>query len=209
MLTHHKIWSAIDKLAEKNNISVSALAKRAGLDPTTFNKSKRITGDGRPRWPSTESVSKILTATDSSIETFMALLSSQTAKPGRAIPLIGMAQAGGTHPFLSDGVPAVNQIDEIYFPDIRDDNAYALEISGDSMLPLYREGDVVIISPAAPVRRGDRVVVRTRKGELLAKILSRQTNDAIELKSMNSGFADRVLNTNEIAWVARVVWASQ
>ena len=56
MLTHDQIWNAIDRLAARAGLSPSALAKRAGLDPTTFNKSKRITPDGRERWPSTESV---------------------------------------------------------------------------------------------------------------------------------------------------------
>ena len=63
MLTHDQIWNALDRLAERAGLSASALAKRAGLDPTTFNKSKRITPDGRERWPSTESVAKALAAT--------------------------------------------------------------------------------------------------------------------------------------------------
>ena len=41
MLTHKQVWSALDALAERHSMSVSALAKIAGLDPTTFNKSKR------------------------------------------------------------------------------------------------------------------------------------------------------------------------
>ena len=62
MLSHETIWSAIDTLAERHQLTPSALAKRAGLDPTSFNKSKRFGPDGRKRWPSTESVSKVLEA---------------------------------------------------------------------------------------------------------------------------------------------------
>ena len=64
MLTHGQIWTALDRLAERSGLSPSALAKRAGLDPTTFNKSKRITSDGRERWPSTESLAKALVSRD-------------------------------------------------------------------------------------------------------------------------------------------------
>ena len=64
MLTHDQIWTALDRLAERAGITTSALARRAGLDPTTFNKSKRVTGEGRERWPSTESVAKSLAATN-------------------------------------------------------------------------------------------------------------------------------------------------
>ena len=71
MLTHHQIWTALDRLAEHAGLSPSGLAKRAGLDPTTFNKSKRITNDGRERWPSTESVAKALAATNTAIDAFV------------------------------------------------------------------------------------------------------------------------------------------
>lgn len=67
MFTHSEIWNAIDKLAEGKGYSPSGLAKKAGLDPTTFNKSKRLSADGKPRWPSTESISKILTVTGSTL----------------------------------------------------------------------------------------------------------------------------------------------
>ena len=56
MLTHDQVWTALDRLADRAGMSASGLAKKAGLDPTTFNKSKRVTADGRERWPSTESI---------------------------------------------------------------------------------------------------------------------------------------------------------
>src|SRR5262249_58625728 len=74
MLTHAQIWTALDRLAARAGLSPSGLAKRSGLDPTTFNKSKRITPDGRARWPSTESVAKALAATSTTVETFVQLI---------------------------------------------------------------------------------------------------------------------------------------
>ena len=59
-------------------------AKAAGLDPTTFNKSKRITVEGRPRWPSTESISKALTATGTTLQNFVALVEGSGIVPARA-----------------------------------------------------------------------------------------------------------------------------
>ena len=47
MLKHTDIWRAIDRLAAQHGLSASGLARRAGLDPTTFNKSKRTTNDGK------------------------------------------------------------------------------------------------------------------------------------------------------------------
>ena len=210
MLTHSQIWTAIDRLAERSGLSASALAKRSGLDPTTFNKSKRITPDGRERWPSTESVAKALAATNTEVDAFVQLI-EDTAR-GRAIqsvPLIGVAEAGAGGYFDDGGFPVGKGWDEVASPVVTDEHAYALEISGDSMKPAYRDGDVIVVSPAAPVRRYDRVVVKTRDGEVMVKELRRRTSKTVELQSLNPMHADRTLPANEIEWIARIVWASQ
>jgi phage repressor protein C with HTH and peptisase S24 domain len=209
MLTHAQIWSAIDGLAKRYELSPSGLAKRAGLDPTTFNKSKRITPGGRARWPSTESVAKSLAATGASLEQFVALISESTLSPAEAVPLLGFAEAGTGGYFDDGGFPAGKGWDEIAFPAVDDDHAYALEISGDSMQPAYRDGTVIIVSPAVPIRRGDRVVVKTKDGEVMAKEFKRKTTKSWELKSLNPEHPDRTLPSEEVLWVARIVWASQ
>lgn len=211
MLSHDQIWSAIDALAERYGFTASGLAKRAGLDATTFNRSKRVGADGRERWPSTESLAKILAATGASLDEFMALVADtgRQAIRQRTIPLIGFAQVGTGGFFDKDGLPTGPGWDEVGFPDIGDDKVYALEINGDSMLPLYRDGDTIIVSPSAPVRRGDRVVVRTVDGEVMAKELKRKTLKTVELASLNPEHPDRVLQLSDVAFIARVIWASQ
>jgi phage repressor protein C with HTH and peptisase S24 domain len=209
MLTHAQIWSAIDRLAARAGLSASGLAKRAGLDPTTFNKSKRITPEGRARWPSTESVSKSLAATGVTIEQFVALISDSARPPAEAVPLIGFAEAGAGGYFDDGGFPAGKGWDEIPFPAVDDEHAYALEISGDSMQPAFRDGTVIIVSPAAPIRRGDRVVVKTKSGEVMAKELKRKTAKSLELRSLNPEHDDRTIASDQVVWVARIVWASQ
>ncbi|WP_431304910.1 S24 family peptidase [Sediminicoccus sp. BL-A-41-H5] len=216
-MRHDDIWRAIDSLAAENGLSASGLARKAGLDATAFNPSKRIGPDGRARWPSTESVAKVLGATGAGIEAFAALVSGQAAlpslsrgpRPTRRIPLIGLAQAGGEGFFDDAGFPVGGSWDEISLPEISDPNAYALEISGDSMEPVFRDGDVVIVSPASPVRRGDRVVVRTRLGEVMAKELKRQSAKRIELGSLNPAHPDYSFDLPDIAWLHRILWASQ
>ena len=207
-LTHSQIWTALDRLAARSKLSPSGLAKRSGLDPTTFNKSKRITPDGRARWPSTESIAKALSATSVSVESFVSLISESNGAT-QSIPLIGFAEAAANGFFDDAGFPAGKSWDEIAFPGMTDERAYALEISGDSMLPAYRDGDVIVVSPAAPVRRGDRVVVKTGSGEIMVKELKRQTAKQIELKSLGSDHPERTLTLEDVAWLARVVWASQ
>jgi phage repressor protein C with HTH and peptisase S24 domain len=210
MLTHAQVWSAIDGLAARAGLSASGLARRAGLDPTTFNKSKRVTAAGRARWPSTESIAKALAATGTSIDAFVGLIGqSRSGAAGRVVPLIGFAEAETGGCFDDDGFPAGNGWNEFAFPAVGDEHAYALEISGKSMEPAYRDGDVIVVSPAAPVRRGDRVVVRTKGGEIMAKMLERRTAKSIELRSLNAAHGDRTLAAADVLWMARIVWASQ
>jgi len=209
MLTHAQVWSAIDRLATRAGLSASGLAKRAGLDPTTFNKSKRVTGEGRARWPSTESIAKALAATGTPVEAFVELISAGDAPSTRAVPLLGFAEAGAGGYFDDGGYPVGEGWDRIAFPAVSDEHAYALEVSGHSMEPAYRDGDVIVVSPAAPIRRGDRVVVRTRSGEVMAKELKRRTAKSIELRSLNPEHADRAIATSDVLWIARILWASQ
>lgn len=174
--------------------------------------------DGRPRWPSTESIAKVLDATNASLEEFTALVSGaraiassalRTAAATRRVPLIGLAQAGGEGYFDDAGYPVGGSWEEVTLPDITDANAYALEISGESMEPMFRDGDTVIVSPNAPVRRGDRVVVRTTTGEVMAKQLTRRSARRVELKSLNPAHPNYSFELSEIVWIHRIVWASQ
>src|SRR4030088_278984 len=208
VLTHGQIWTALDRLAERAGFSPSGLAKRAGLDPTTFNKSKRITADGRERWPSTESVSKALAATNSSIDTFVQLI-GDGARGSQSVPLLGFAQAGAGGHFDDGGFPAGKGWDEVALPSTSDEHAYALEISGDSMKPAYRDGDIIVVSPGTPIRRGDRVVVKTSGGEVMVKELKRRTAKLLELQSVNPAHADRTLDADQVEWMSRMVWGSQ
>jgi phage repressor protein C with HTH and peptisase S24 domain len=125
------------------------------------------------------------------------------------VPVIGYAQAGNAGYFDDAGYPVGAGWDELLFPSLGDPHAYALEVSGDSMEPVYRDGDTIIVSPAAQIRRGDRVVVRTKGGEVMAKQLTRETATRIELMSINRAHPDRVIPRADIAWMARIIWASQ
>jgi len=209
MLTHAQVWSAIDRLAARAGLSASGLARRAGLDPTTFNKSKRITSEGRARWPSTESIAKALGATGTPMDVFVELINAGGGLAAPAVPLLGFAEAGAGGYFDDGGFPVGEGWEEIAFPAVSDDHAYALEVSGASMEPAYRDGDVIIVSPAAPIRRDDRVVVRTRGGEVMVKELKRRTAKSIELRSLNAAHADRTIAAADVLWIARILWASQ
>ena len=208
MLSHGEIWGAIDRLALKLSISPSRLARDAGLDATSFNKSKRITAAGKPRWPSTESISKVLRTVNMDFEDF-ACMAKNKGSSGPAIPVIGLAQAGDEGFFDDAGFPCGGSWEDVRVPGELDENVYALEIAGDSMDPVLRAGDKVLVAPNATVRRGDRVVVKTTEGEVMAKELRKLTDSRIELASLNPDYEDRALSRKDVQWIGRIIWVSQ
>jgi phage repressor protein C with HTH and peptisase S24 domain len=209
MLTHAQIWAAIDRLAARTGLSASGLAKRAGLDPTTFNKSKRVTREGRERWPSTESVAKSLAATGVSLDEFVGLISERTGETARKLPVLGFAQATGTGHFDLRGQPLGQDWEEIAFPMLTDAGAYALKVTGEELAPTYRDGATLVISPASPPRRGDRVVLMTRAGELMLAELRNPPGTSIDVRPLAGTQTERALAADDVAWIARIVWASQ
>jgi phage repressor protein C with HTH and peptisase S24 domain len=209
MLSHKGIWSAVDALAARYGLSPSGLAKKAGLDPTTFNVSKRISREGKPRWPSTESISKILDATGCSLGEFIGLVSDEGHPSGPfRVPVAALGE-GGRDLFDDNGHPTGTGWDEVAFPDLKDPATYALEVEGSGMEPTYRDGDLLIVSPAASIRRGDRVIVKTRGGEIMARHLLRRTARRVELQSLGANMPDQALDVEDVQWMARIVWASQ
>lgn len=207
-LSHAKIWKALDVLARREGLSPSALARRAGLDATAFNPSKRF-GPGdppRPRWPSTESLDAVLRATGASLAQFAAM-ADDDAPP--TLPLLGLAQAGQDGFFDDAGLPVGEGWDQTDLPRVTE-TLFSLRIAGDSMSPLYREGDRVIVDRVVTdVRRGDRVVVRTTDGETLAKEIAALAAKQVTLVSINPAYPPRVLARTDIAWMARIQWVSQ
>ena len=219
MFTHDDIWIAIDRLANSTGYSTSGLAKKAGLDPTAFNRSKRMSPEGKPRWPSTESLSKILAVTNITMNEFILFIREETVdlssanakKQRKSIPVIGYTQAKKNGFFNDKGYPQGEHWDRVNLPGMApmDDSIYALEMSGNAMAPLYRDGDIIVVSPEAGIRRGDRVVIKTIGGDVMVRELARQTTSKIELTAFNPSYADITIAPKDIDWMVRILWVSQ
>ena len=211
MFTHSEIWSALDKIAENNRLSISGLSKRAGLDPTSFNKSKRTTGNGRLRWPSTESVAKVLDCTNTTVEEFAALLLGRDPQESVSskLPVMSFRQASQGVNFDDAGFPTGPDWKEVSFPQVADRYAYALEVADDRLLPVYRRGDVIVMSPDNEVHPGDRVVIRKQNGELSVAVLRSHGASSIEFTTLSPSVDSWHVNTRDIDWISRIVWASQ
>lgn len=211
MLTHEGIWAAVDALAARHEMSASGLAKAAGLDPTTFNKSKRMSREGKPRWPSTESIAKILSATNSNLSDFVNLLdqSGSSGRSAQRLPVLPLHAVTENGHFNEAGQPIGAAWDEVVFPDMQDNDAFALEVQEDEYAPIYKDGDILILSPQAEIRRGDRVVARTTDGRIMLCALSRKTALRLEMQSIMDESKTELMDITDLDWLVRIQWVSQ
>jgi phage repressor protein C with HTH and peptisase S24 domain len=207
MLSHTQIWDAIDLLAAEHGLTVSGLARLSGLDPTTFNRSKRTNRGGKARWPSTESIAKILVATDTPLDRFYAFLRDKEATPQRTYPVHR----------LDSIVPAVQPSDETDSPiraaapmiSLDDPAAFAIEVTGDGLEPIYRHGTILFVSPAAPIQAGDPVYITIEGGAgHVGRLLCRDRRK-IAIHPLRIGDAEKMVFGNKsVVLVARILWAA-
>lgn len=205
-MQHGDIWRGLDLLAEHNGLTISGLAKLAGLDATAFNKSKRIAKDGRYRWPSTESIARALEAVQVDLGEFSAFVMGSHQ---HSIPILDLEQASVLEVF-DGGRPVLQHWEQIRFSQsVGDNRLFAIELTGSEGAPIYRAGDRIIVSASAEVRSGDRVLAQQTCGKLIVARLKRQTNNRIELTVFADPSASVSYKAAEIAWIARILWVSQ
>jgi phage repressor protein C with HTH and peptisase S24 domain len=222
MLQHADVWRGIDRLAAKNGLSASGLARRAGLDPTAFNPSKRTTREGRSRWPSTESIAKVLAVTGETFGGFVSLTGAvgtasdqATGKLngrvtiGRSIPVISFAKLKSETCFDNSGQPVGKSWGRVIAPAIGDKDVFAVEMSGSEFDPVYRDGDLLVASRDSEVRRADRVLIGCADDTVRIVRIGRQDSDGVSVEPVSTGKDSITLRNVEIRWIARIVWASQ
>jgi len=204
-MKHQQIWQAIDNVAATCGFSVSALAKHSGLDPTTFNRSKRTSHYGKERWPSTESLNKILNYLGMSMFDFVNqyLNENNASLDSNLIPLIKFSNDEFNRLVGEDGNISNYSDNKIIFHNYSK-NLYAIEITSSSMEPVYRKGDRLIVCPQSPIRRGDRVILKNNEG-IFAYELINQSATKIECKLIGSQ-ETKILNASDVKWIVRIFW---
>ena len=207
MLSHTDVWNAIDNLAKKNGLSPSGLAKKAGLSSTLFNPSKRISTK-RKRWPSTESIAAILQATNTSLDDFLALANPDSAQQTK-IPVMSTKDLRGRDVFDEEtGRPNRAKWDQMLLPVANDPAAFALEVTGKGLEPIFRDGTTLILSPKEKPRRMDMVALRTRDGDLIVRKLGREGGQKIELLGEAVDAPPVTYSRQDVLWMHRVLWVS-
>jgi len=222
-MRHEDVWRALDTLAAEKGLSPSGLARAAGLDPTAFNRSKRMTGEGRLRWPSTESLARVLAATGASLETFTALVGGARALTigrthrARRLPLLPLSRLSEPELFDENGFPQPHNWEETEVPQPGDAHGYAVRLDSRALEPVFREGGTLILSPEAAVRPGDRILLRETPGDgrlaggpdrIGAFVAGERHANRLTVRSLDTLQIDRRIEVMRLIWMHRIVWAS-
>jgi phage repressor protein C with HTH and peptisase S24 domain len=140
---------------------------------------------------------------------FVAPIDEVTTGIESTLPAIKLGQAAPRIAFDAIGHPRGNRWEPVSFPGMTDPAAFALEIIGDEFAPTYREGDLLVVSPTASVRRGDKVVVLAQADELILKQFRHKSARRVELTSLTGQGEPLLLGVSDIQWMSRIIWASQ
>lgn len=207
-MKYENVWSAVDKLAKINGLSPSGLAKKAGLDSTTFNKSKRIRPDGKKRWPSLDSINKILEVCNMTFEQFYNLTNENSfgSETQNFVPYVKFSKIANNP--IEDAKVVTYNWEKIHFPDTTC-NIYSVEVDVDFFEPFYRRNTTLIISQNSEIRQGDRIVIMLKDGRVLINEFVRRTSSTLEVCDLLNKDIESSITIQNIALVNRIVWASQ
>ena len=130
-----------------------------------------------------------------------------------AIPLINRVSAGYPKDFTDLSYPAKVADEYIGCPDVRDSDAFATRVHGDSMSPKYRDGDIVIFSPALSPRNGDDCFVRFEDGQTTFKRAFFESDDSgtpvIRLQPRNEKYRPQVVPSEKVTGLYKAVYRYQ
>lgn len=200
-MKYENIWNAVDKLAEINGLSPSGLAKKAGLDATTFNKSKRVRADGNKRFPSLESLYKIVEACNISLESFYSLANNSDSASIEKISTIPYIKFSN----IKSGDIAKENWTQIQFPDNKH-NIYAIKINSNDTP--YEENTVTVLSKNSDIRHGDMILINKKTSSIFGRFLNRSAK-SIEISKKSEKEEVEIINIEDITRIDRVLWISQ
>ena len=207
-MKYDTVWSAVDNLAKSLGMSPSGLAKKSGLDSTTFNRSKRKRPDGKNRWPSLDSLNKVFEFCNITFEEFYKY--GESVNPPENLNTIPYIKLSGVskREYCQDGEICTANWETICFPD-GTKNLYAMEIDNTDYAPLYKFGTTLILAKHSEIRRNDRVAVFKKDGDFLLAEFIRSKPRTLALKNLNAPEESFSENIDDILFLSRIVWASQ
>ena len=129
-----------------------------------------------------------------------------------AVPVINRVSAGYPRDFSDLGYPPRVADDYVSCPDVNDRDAFAARVHGDSMVPKYHQGDIVIFSPAASPLDGDDCFVRFADGNTTFKRVFFESDggkSVLRLQPRNERYRPQTVPSENVAGLYRAIYRYQ
>jgi repressor LexA len=130
-----------------------------------------------------------------------------------AVPVINRVSAGYPSDFTDLSYPPRVADDYVGCPEVNDKDAFAARVHGDSMMPKYHPGDIVIFSPAANPREGDDCFVRFDDGQTTFKRVFFESDAEgtamIRLEPRNPKYQPRIFPAEKVVGLYRAMYKYQ
>ena len=212
MIQHKHLWDAIDALAHVKGYSTSGLAKKAGLDSTIFNKSKRISNDGRLRWPTTQSIVKILDTAEYSMGKFATLIqNAQMHEQCLFLPMVALSNIQEKCCFIDNKGQIIDSEKANFEKNTNiDGNVFIVKVDSNNYLPTYDKNDLLMVSRGSGIRKMDKIFIATKSGKNILAIVKSLTSHTVKILPIGKMLLARdEVPIQEIAWMARILWKSE
>src|SRR4051812_23088849 len=130
-----------------------------------------------------------------------------------AVPVINRVSAGYPKDFTDLSYPPRVADQYVGCPDVSDNDAFAARVHGDSMTPKYREGDIVIFSPAANPKDGDDCFVRFEDGHTTFKRVFFESGEGgtgtIRLQPRNEKYRPQTVPSEQVSGLYKAMYRYQ
>jgi phage repressor protein C with HTH and peptisase S24 domain len=127
----------------------------------------------------------------------------------RTIPVIALERLGSGECFDSAGVPNGTNWGHLDFAGTVGRETFGVEISGGEFDPVYRDGDTLVASRSAEIRRGDRIIIGTHAGTALVRKVVRHDADGYYVEAIGQGGQPQFVAQDQVRFAARILWVSQ
>ncbi len=132
------------------------------------------------------------------------------ASVGFTVPLINRVAAGYPTEFTDLDYPARVADEYVAVPDLTDGQAFAARVVGQSMLPDYHEGDVIVFSPAKAPAQGDDCFARLLPDHHTTfKRVYFEPGGKVRLQPLNPAFAAQIVGEDELSGLYPAVYRLQ
>jgi SOS-response transcriptional repressor LexA len=189
-------------ILRRMGIDYREMANRAVVEPETMRKLaggyQKASDSLMQSFRNIEAMHKLYSAPVRNTDKGNLLGDDKKPMLGQMAPVVSFTRAGAVGFDYHD---IANQIDERVPTDCKDPNCFALRVEGDSMLPNFQPGDLIVVAPNSEPRNGNVVVARLRDEDSVLLKVYHQNGDVVRLTSYNQVYPEMELPKKKFRFI--------